>query len=179
MAGTITVGELLSDPSSSNKITIGTGTTLDLVSGAGSVTGVGKVLQVVHSIDSTQTNISAQNVVTSTGTSASITPSSNSKVLVMYTSGNVRTGNGGGNGTHINLYRDSTDVVRLAWNLGMAGSTGDFEIEHSSNYLDVTPGGDGSTVITYSIKAQYAGTDQVIFQYSGAASTITLMEIGA
>jgi hypothetical protein len=37
MAGTITVGELLSDPSSSNKITIGTGTTLDLVSGAGSV----------------------------------------------------------------------------------------------------------------------------------------------
>ncbi len=38
MAGTITVGELLSDPSSNNKITIGTGTTLDLVSGAGSVT---------------------------------------------------------------------------------------------------------------------------------------------
>jgi hypothetical protein len=37
MAGTITVGELLSDPTSSNKITIGTGTTLDLVSGAGSV----------------------------------------------------------------------------------------------------------------------------------------------
>ena len=37
MAGTITVGELLSDPTSGNKITIGSGTTLDLKSGAGDV----------------------------------------------------------------------------------------------------------------------------------------------
>jgi hypothetical protein len=39
MAGTITVGELLSDATSSNKITIGSGTTLDLASGsAGTIT---------------------------------------------------------------------------------------------------------------------------------------------
>jgi len=39
MAGTITVGTLLSDLTSSNKITIGSGTTLDLASGsAGTIT---------------------------------------------------------------------------------------------------------------------------------------------
>jgi hypothetical protein len=60
MAGTITVGELLSDPTSNNKITIGSGTTLDLVNGAGSVlidrssvSGAGKVLQVVDITDAT------------------------------------------------------------------------------------------------------------------------------
>jgi hypothetical protein len=56
MAGTITVGELLSDPTSNNKITIGSGTTLDLVNGAGSVTlpALGKVLQVVSVLTNTQ-----------------------------------------------------------------------------------------------------------------------------
>jgi hypothetical protein len=110
MAGTITVGELLSDPTSSNKITIGSGTTLDLVSGAGSVTlppeatdaasltgalpaldgslltGVGKVLQVVQSTSSTMTVVATSGGFADlTGASATITPSAtSSKVLVIF-----------------------------------------------------------------------------------------------
>jgi hypothetical protein len=87
MAGTITVGELLSDPTSNNKITVGSGTTLDLVNGAGSVTlpALGKVLQVVSfltSVQGSQTLVStADNVINSI--SKAITPKgANSKFLV-------------------------------------------------------------------------------------------------
>ena len=84
MAGTITVGELLSDATSSNKITIGSGTTLDLKASAGSTTmPAGSVLQVV---DGTSTNAYSTSSTTWSATNnlskVITTTEANSKILV-------------------------------------------------------------------------------------------------
>ena len=75
MAGTITVGELLSDATSSNKILIGSGTTLDLKASAGTTTmPTGSVLQVVMDSSTTQ-ETSTTTSWTDSALSLSITPS--------------------------------------------------------------------------------------------------------
>jgi len=129
MAGTITVGELLSDATSSNKITIGSGTTLDLASGsAGTITldaadltgtlpaidggsltnlpGGGKVLQVLEV--NTGSELMVSSTYNSTGGYVTITPSATtSKILVIANSPRV--------------YNNATERVEAAIYRGTGG----------------------------------------------------------
>jgi hypothetical protein len=200
MAGTITVGELLSDPTSSNKITIGTGTTLDLVSGAGSVTlppeatdaasltgslpsGMGgKVLQVVNTVDTTQTAVSST-AWTDIGLSATLTPQTGSKVLISF---NLQAHLSSGNyGFYTRVWRDPGSSMFANNNTDPdvsyydnSGST-DMRTKSSWSYLDSSVGGNGSTSITYKVQARTVSARTVTFSADSTSCEMTLLEIGA
>ena len=144
MAGTITVGELLSDATSSNKITIGSGTTLDLASGsAGTITldaadltgtlpaisgasltnlpGGGKVLQVVSTLTTTATAVSGTypgNIPhADTGLTLNITPTeSDSDILVIITQ--VCGYTSGASQYSVGLFRDTTNLMNTGNDVG-------------------------------------------------------------
>jgi hypothetical protein len=171
MAGTITVGELLSDPTSSNKITIGSGTTLDLASGAGSVTGAGKVLQVVSVPFTTGMNNGSSSFV-ATGHSATITPSSSSsKILVILCGGAVIT-NGAGRQQIVQMYRNGSALTARSSYKGFAG---EIVLPHSMSLLD-SPNTTSATTYEPYVSAPSGGV-----YYSAGASwgipILTLMEI--
>jgi hypothetical protein len=199
MAGTITVGELLSDPSSNNKITIGTGTTLDLVSGAGSVsmpagsltgalpaldgsalTGAGKVLQVVQVVYSTASQTGSSYLV-DTGLSASITPSStSSKILVMVAQPlAISSATDTARDVTFNIVRGGTEIIKGTAEIDLPGTSSFMKIAAANclNYLD-SP----NTTVSATYKTQFrvnSGTSDVYANQHGGSSTITLMEIGA
>ncbi len=181
MAGTITVGELLSDPTSNNKITIGSGTTLDLVNGAGSVTGAGKVLQVKYGTASIQYNTSSSSWATRMpANDVTITPSSSSsKILIMVsTTLNLQYYN---SQSAVDLYRQiaggATTYNLSAESRGMSTNTGHYQGQGLSySYMDAPS---TTSAVTYSPSFKWAagGTGQVYLGRNDAATTVTVMEI--
>jgi len=135
--------------------------------------GGGKVLQVVQGYTSTNANTTGTTYVDSNLT-ATITPTlATSKVLVVvhqngcYT--NVITA-----GMHINLMKDSTQLVEWVKYYGQTSTQ--INTTNSLSYLD-SP----STTSATTYKTQFhriAGNAAVGVQNNGAYSTITLMEIG-
>jgi hypothetical protein len=137
----------------------------------------GKVLQVVYGSTTTSTASTSTSYADST-LSASITPATNSKVMVLV-SQNVSVGStSSGNAIGLQILRDSTPIIStdnilfgfLSLNWG----------DMAFNYLDSAVGGDGSTSITYKtqLKSRDSG-ETVTCQNSSNISSITLMEIGA
>ena len=137
----------------------------------------GKVLQVVTSTHSTQTSTTSGSFV-STNLDASITPSSSSnKVLVLVAQNGVYK-DGTGNGTDIELRRDSTVLGRLAENAGGENS-GTYSIGTGavSCLLD-SPNSTSS--VSYETFFRRTGSDGAAYvQVFGCTSIITLMEIEA
>ena len=139
---------------------------------------LGKVLQVVQSVHSTQVNQGSTSY-SATGLSGSITPSSTSnKILVsvqQYFTFRVTTSSERQAG--FKLLRDSTDLNEYFYALvGQQGSA-DFRIPCVSTYsfLD-TPS--TTSAITYSTQFKLNGTSSDLYaQNDGSPSTITLMEI--
>jgi len=177
MAGTITVGELLSDPTSGNKITIGSGTTLDLSSGEGSVTGAGKVLQVVRT-QITNGPAIATETNTDIGLQATITPISTSSKILAQWSIHCRTQTASDTGYGNRLLRGSTSVWDTAtsffiYNTHNRGSNRSF---YSYNYLD-SPSTTSAT--TYKIQVRSQSSYALEISDNGNQSTLILMEIGA
>ncbi len=164
----------------------------------------GKVLQVVQTVKSDTTSQALSGGDGSNGTStwtdisgmtASITPAaSTSKVLVQYNA--WASTDSGPDNLFIRLLRGST-VINVGDTNGnrTEATSGHWQntnynlIQHTTNFLDTNPGGDGSTAITYKLQwadwynnTVWLNRAHHSYDYSyhySPNSTITLWEIGA
>ena len=149
--------------------------------------GGGKVLQVVSSTTTTQTTIASTSL-TDTGITATITPSAvSSKVLVLVSASSFVTRSSSEAAAGAELLRSSTVIAdynlaqSIEWHEVFSQSSAEIYslVSNSIVYLD-SPSTTSAT--TYKVQARAATTansGQVRFQYNGAPSTITLLEIGA
>jgi|TARA_B100000282_G_scaffold225267_1_gene168095 hypothetical protein len=114
------------------------------------------------------------------GLSASITPQTNSKVLCLvsiHASLDYKTNRGYG----IKLLRDSSTVYEDPIDYAIQGNTnasvGDGRVRSDWQPLDSSPGGNGSTSLTYKIQVRTHGGRTVSFNEGSCQSTLTLLEI--
>ena len=152
--------------------------------------GAGKILQVVHTAKTSEFTHSTTSYTDLTGVSASITPQTNSKVLVILNlHGYVEfNGHSSGEGYGIQLVRtpsggSGTNVHTSANKFEVYGytSTGNVQsgIRSSWHFLDSSVGGDGSTAITYKVQVANYTASMIRYSQDGNLSSITLMEVGA
>jgi hypothetical protein len=138
--------------------------------------GVGKVLQVVQGLHTTQFTTTSGTYVDVTGFNATITPTSaSSKILVMVTA--LSGHNAAAQAVGIRLLRDSTEITLLSSSGGyLAGATFLNEIGFGTNYLD-SPA--TTSAVTYKIQMLSSVAGNTVYMSSGSTtqSTITLMEI--
>ena len=158
--------------------------------------GGGKILQVVQGSTTTEQN-STSTAMADTGLSASITPATNSDVLVTVNQvmRQYRDRNSTNNqGLGVNVLRGTTIVMESKQNdsnlyndFHTAGDGANNETwRHTISFVDTNPGGDGSTSITYKTQFSLMFTDdsgqawaQPSWEGQNQAPTsyITLMEI--
>ena len=150
-------------------------------SGTATGFGGGKILQIVQGTLTSQAS-HASSSLGDIGLNASITPQTNSKILALISiqAGiDYKTNRGYG----IALLRDSTATYTDPLDYAIQGNTnssvGDGRIKSCWTILDTSPGGDGSTSITYKIQAKTHGGRQINFSEGGNQSSLTLIEIGA
>jgi len=168
-------------------VTLASGTMLATDGDGSSLSGVGKVLQVINGTTVTAAS-STSSTFADTGCTASITCSSTSnKVAVFATVGGIgqSSDNGSLRGVNLKLLRDSTALIAtkvgeaIADSRNTDGSTAELSYVggQSINYLD-SPSSTGSA-LTY--KTQFCNNNAVGTVYvqsgGGNASTIILMEI--
>ena len=136
----------------------------------------GAVLQVVTATNSSHVQNTTQTYA-DTGLSCSITPrASTSDVLIMVSHAGLATSNSGVD-INLRLLRGSTEIVEFT-NLMMEGmSVGN--LTAGTNFIDTTPGGDGSTAITYKTQFRIGDDSGTIHVDNGnyGTSTMVLMEI--
>jgi len=158
--------------------------------GAWEAAGGGKVLQVVSSGGFSATASTASTSWTYTGHSVTITPASGSKVLLMLNGGGGRADRAIGYSQArvvTTLYRGSTNLGNSGEGLSqqkikaeVSSTSGSMVAPHSIIHLDASPGGDGSTAITY--KIYYKSPDATTIYYSYVTEgrvELVAMEIGA
>jgi len=180
------------EPSTGTTVTLGgsgdtlsvpSGVTLNVASGgtitnSGSMSGFGKVLQVVQAVKTDSFSSSSTSYVDVTGLSASITPSSTSNKILSIITLMVQSGSSGQERTiAYNLSRDSTMIFESIWrtyDYGANGVTG--SISSPITYLD-SPS--STSALTYKVqikKVSGAGNAEVNI-VSPSTSSIILMEI--
>ena len=180
-----TDGNLITYDASGDPAYVTTGTSGQVLTSGG--TGVaptfqtaagGKVLQVVQGTSTTNVTTTSSTW-TDIGLSASITPATGSKVLIM-SSVQARSLTASDGFCALRMLRDSTSLYTPtnSYEIGSASSMP--RGRENDNFLDASPGGDGSTAITYKIQASTYLSAEFRYQAGGEfRSTITLMEIGA
>ena len=149
-------------------------------SGTATGFGGGKTLQVVHTTDNTAYTQSDSSY-TDMGLSATITPQTNSKVLILIQIHTLMAGSDN-EGYGIKILRDSTDIYTSPMKYELyqfSADTSEQRFRSGWNYLDSSVGGNGSTAITYKVQVATFGSRSVTFTENGSNSTITLFEIGA
>ena len=161
---------------------------LPAISGA-NLTGLaagGKLLQLVHFQTTQQFSTSSSTFVDVTNFSTSIVPQTNSKVLVQVTLMSLMTSSvSGGEGFGIKILRGSTSVLTSGGMYDIYDNAQGVSGAHSRNrstwtVLDSSPGGDGSTTLTYKIQVGSHGNGNTIQITEGnMTSSMTLFEIGA
>ena len=169
----------LSHPSG-EVIKIASGKTLDLKSQGTTTLPTGSVLQVVCAKYSTQVT-STSATLSDTGLTATITPTSTSSTILVSVHQNAPfiSDDNNANDIGIRLYRGSSEISRLASELGYTNSSHySTTATVSTSYLD-SP----STTSATTYKTKFANPDggaaggYVRVQNSTNESTITLMEI--
>ena len=154
---------------SGNSLTIDSGAT---ITNSGTASGFGKVLQVVQGTYSTQTSTTS-NSWTSTGLTASITPSSTSnKILIMASMGAVYTSAATIQGA-FKIFRDSTSLSGSQLSQ-VYGNNSSIEGNEYIQYLD-SPSSTSS--ITYDIRFLEYGSGTIYVNLNNSTSVIILMEI--
>ena len=147
--------------------------------------GFGKVLQVVHYQTTTQFSTSSGTFVDVTNFNADIVPQTNSKVLVQVTLMSLlNSSTSGGEGIGIKILRGSTQVMVSGGMYDIYDNAGGASGAHSRNRstwtaLDSSPGGDGSTTLTYKIQIGSHNAQSVQISEGNMPSSMTLFEIGA
>jgi len=187
--GTLKVSNIQTS-SGTGTITLGqSGETITVPSGV-TMTGMGKVLQVVQTLKTDTFSTSGTNSFEDvTGMSVNITPTSASnKIFVMVNLGCVSTSTA--NTAHFRLLRDAT-VVGVGDTAGsrISSNAADFNDANDANVVSFNLLDSPSTTsqITYKIQiypnaASYVNrmaTDSDNDVYTRSSSTITVMEIGA
>ena len=148
----------------------------------------GKILQVVHTAKTSEFTSTSTSYTDLTGLSASITPQTNSKVLVIvgiqtyvefennegYGMQLVRTPSGG-SGTNVHTASSKFEVY------GYTNSSDSIQGAMRANWhiLDSSVGGNGSTAITYKVQVAQHSSSMIRYSQDGNLSSITLMEVGA
>jgi hypothetical protein len=136
--------------------------------------GGGKVLQVVYASYNTDTS-STSATYADTGLSATITPTlATSKVLVLVEQNGCR--KEGNTSINLKLFRGATELLKFAELLGSTATTARNILAAGASYLD-SPATTSATTYKTQFAADNGATAYV--QNSTAASTITLLEIGA
>ena len=176
--GTLKVGTITTS-SGSGTITLGqSGETVTIPSGV-TMTGMGKVLQVVQGSTSTQTSNNTTSYADTT-LSASITPSStSSKILVMLTQKLfLATGTSDRGSVKTKLVRGATDIWENATiYFQTTGISGEIDRYICVNYLD-TPSTTSSTTYKTQFAIDSTATNKIAYaQYGSTLAYITLMEI--
>ena len=149
------------------------------IAGSKLVMPAGTIIQVVHATDIVSTSVASTSY-TDIGLSASITPQTNSKVLVI---ADLQTHLSSGNyGYWVQLMRDSTVAssnVATDPSVSYYDANGSTDVRQQSTFtfLDSSVGGDGSTSKTYKIQCKTVAGRSVGFSASEAPAMITLMEI--
>jgi len=144
--------------------------------------GAGKILQVVNSTTTTSYTHSSATY-GDMGLSASITPQTNSKVLVLL-SLHYFIENYKNEGFGVKILRDSTAIFTSSnYHIyGFSNASGT-NVETKSkvpfHILDSSVGGNGSTSITYKVQVGTYLGNGVVFSSNGASSELTLFEVGA
>jgi hypothetical protein len=136
--------------------------------------GGGKVLQVVYASYNTDTSSTSASYA-DTGLEATITPTlSSSKVLVLVQQNGLR--KEGNTSINLKLFRGATELLKFAELLGSTATTARNIVAAGASYLD-SPATTSATTYKTQFAADNGATAYV--QNSTAASTITLLEIGA
>ena len=164
----LSVGQLKGLPVNSNVVTVPSGHKLY---------APGHVLQVVHGTEN-NSRTSSTNTPTTTGLTATITPTSaSSKILVLINQNGV--GKTSGNtGVYLWLYRGASQIVKIGDSAGYTNdTTQNFIGSVSATYLDSPATTSAVTYTTYF--ASSTNVAAVYVQASYEVSTITLMEIAA
>ena len=153
----------------------------------------GTIVQVVSTTTGSGATITASGV-QDTSLSLAITPATGNKVLVQISTHVGMDQPTASNNTtmwaHLYIYRGSggsgTKLMesRIGGTWGGDGSTSGCDNYYQSyplSVLDASPGGDGSTAITYSIYTQRDGSNPPTTMYfnNSGETTITLMEVAA
>jgi len=163
-SGTVTLG------TSGDTFTIPSGVTL---TNSGTASGFRKVLQVVQNTYNTQASTTSASW-TSTGLTASITPSSTSnKILIMASIAAAFTGPAGVQGA-FDIFRGATGPLSGNQFSQVYGGTSTIEGNEYIQYLD-SPSSTSS--ITYDIRFVEYGSGTLSVQLNGSTSVIILMEI--
>jgi len=166
-------GELINiAPSTSGNVLTSDGT--DWTSAAAAAGG--KVLQVKYVQDTTQATW-ATSTFTATNCTVSITPATGSTILAFWNqqwlSNNIYP-----NGIGAKLFRGASEIGGGDYDYDMQVHQGTSRQRGSWMTLDTTPGGDGSTAITYTVKVASQSGRSVTLN-NGGKSQLTLIEIGA
>jgi hypothetical protein len=140
--------------------------------------GGGKVLQVVMGTTTTAVSNSTTTYADTTLT-ATITPSAtSSKVLVMVMQNDVLKDTGNADTSlALRLMRGATELMFFETELGWTQVSGRLSLASGTNYLD-SPSTTSATTYKTQFKNLVAAAS-VKVQYTGATSTMILMEIGA
>jgi len=139
----------------------------------------GSILQVVNASYSTGTSNNTSTYI-DTGLTATITPTSaTSKILVtVYQADPYKSNGNANNAVNIKLVRNSTDLVTF----GLANCYTGTAVQMNGTSIGTTYLDSPATTSATTYKTQFANytnSAQVGVQSTGAASTITLMEIAA
>ena len=178
--GTVDADTLASNAVTTVKIANDAVATAKIASGAvtGVKQGTGSVIQVVQG---TKTSGSSYGSATfgDLGLSASITPQTSSKVLCLISIGSVGITYSSNRGFGIKLLRDSTQVYVDPIDYAIQGNwaSADGRVRADWNILDSSPGGNGSTSLTYKIQVATHGGRSVSFCEGNTTSALTLLEI--
>ncbi len=148
----------------------------------------GNILQVVHTAKTSEFTSTSTSYTDLTGLSATITPQTGNKVLVIveiqtyveydnnegYGMQLVRTPSGG-SGTNVYTAGSKFEVYGYT----NSSSTVQGAMRSHWHFLDSSVGGDGSTAITYKVQVGQHTTSMIRYSQDGNLSSITLMEIAA
>ena len=135
----------------------------------------GKVLQVVHARDTTQTSVASSSTYTDIGLSATITPSATtSSILAFFT---ITAKHGAAEGYRVRLLRDSTVIHTDSANTTQVDGLTYIYLKTPHQFYDTTVS--TTSAVAYKVQVTTYLSNSVDFQDNGADSEITLMEIGA
>ena len=149
------------------------GTVLTSSSNLAGVTGVGKVLQVLSDVKTTDFSTSSQNVFVTTSQSLSITPSSASnKVLVMFNAKSIVT-YAANTAMYVEVRRSGTVICRGDYYTASVGGnqTVPFGVIHSLDSPNTT------SSVTYEVFASESGVPGTVALLG--SRVLTVMEIAA
>ena len=138
--------------------------------------GGGKILQVKYVQDTTNATW-ATSTWTATNCTVAITPATGSKILGIWTQ-QWLSSNSYPCGVGAKLFRGGTEIGGGDYDYDMQVHQGTSRHRGSWMTLDTTPGGDGSTAITYTVKVASQSGRSVTLN-NGGKSQLTLFEIGA